>query len=84
MLAGLWEGWRAPSGEVLRTFAIITTNANPPMRQLHDRIPVILEASDWPTWLGEAEGEPASLLPPAPDDTLRGRSAPGSIAERRY
>ncbi len=27
-LAGIWEGWRAPSGEVERSFAIITTDAN--------------------------------------------------------
>ena len=49
--AGLWEGRRPPNGEVLRTFAIITTAANATMRQLHDRMPVILEHDDWPVWL---------------------------------
>ena len=78
--AGLWEGWRAPTGEVLRTFCIMTTNANWPMRQLDDRMPVILEEADWPTWLGEAEGDPVSLLlRPAPDDT---RSSPPDQAAR--
>jgi hypothetical protein len=41
-LAGLWEGWRGPGGEVVRTFTIITTDANEKLRALHDRMPVIL------------------------------------------
>jgi hypothetical protein len=41
------------------------------MTELHDRMPVILEPGDWPAWLGETEGDPASLLHPAPDGTLR-------------
>lgn len=63
--AGLWEGWRAPDGVVVRTFAIITTEANDTMRPLHARMPAILEPEDWPLWLGEVEGDPATLLHPA-------------------
>jgi putative SOS response-associated peptidase YedK len=69
--AGLWEGWKAPDAEIVRTFAIITTDANADMAELHDRTPVILEPADWPVWRGEAEGNPAALLHPAPDHTLR-------------
>ena len=69
--AGLWEGWRSPDGETLRSFAILTTAANATMRQLHERMPVILEPADWPAWLGEAPGEPSALLRPAADDVLR-------------
>ena len=47
------------------TFTIVTTNANPVLRPLHERMPVILEAADWPAWLGEVEGEPADLLRPS-------------------
>jgi putative SOS response-associated peptidase YedK len=61
-LAGLWEGWKAPDGEILRTFAIITTDANAEMAALHDRMPVIVEQADWPLWLGEVDGDPASML----------------------
>jgi putative SOS response-associated peptidase YedK len=49
----------------MRTFTIVTTNANPALRPLHERMPVILEATDWPAWLGEVEGEPAGLLRPS-------------------
>jgi len=69
--AGLWEGWRAPDGGVLRTFVIITTNANAVLRELHERMPVVLEKPDWPLWLGESAGDAAALLHPAPDDVLR-------------
>jgi putative SOS response-associated peptidase YedK len=68
--AGLWEGWRSPEGETLRTFAILTTSANGTMAQLHERMPVILEPTDWPLWLAEADGNPAALMRPAADDVL--------------
>ncbi len=37
--AGLWEHWRGEGDEVVRTFAIVTTDANAPMRAVHDRMP---------------------------------------------
>ncbi len=66
-LGGFW--W--PDGTVTRSFAIITTDANPDVAKLHDRMPVILERSDWPVWLGAAPGDPALLLHPPPAVTLR-------------
>lgn len=70
-LAGVWEGWRSPEGEVLRSFAIIVTAANATMAPIHDRMPVVIDQPDWPLWLGETEGDAASLLHPAAEDTLR-------------
>ena len=64
--AGLWEGWRSPEGETLRTFTIATTTASPDMEGLHDRMPVILEPEAWPMCLGEEPGDHAALLRPAP------------------
>ena len=71
VFAGLWEGFRWPSGEVTRTFCIITTEANGLMTPVHDRMPVILEPADWSLWLGEADGDPATVLHPAGDGVLR-------------
>jgi len=65
VFAGLWEGWRGADGTVLRTFTIVTTNANAVLRPIHERMPVILEPSDWPTWLGEVDDDPAHLLRPS-------------------
>jgi putative SOS response-associated peptidase YedK len=69
--AGLWEGWRSPDGETLRTFTIITTEANAEISKLHNRMPVILGPEVWPVWLGEAHGTPVDLLRPATDGTVR-------------
>ena len=68
-LAGLWEGWRGPDGEVLRGFTVLTTASCPVLRALHERMPVVLEPPDWPLWLGERVGEGggdiAALLRPS-------------------
>jgi len=69
--AGLWEIWCSPKGERLRTFAIITAAARGGVWWLHDRMPVVLEPADWPTWLGEGHGAPADLLHPAAAGVVR-------------
>jgi putative SOS response-associated peptidase YedK len=52
--AGLWERWRDPNdpdGPWLFSCTIVTTTANETMQPIHDRMPVILPASAWDTWL---------------------------------
>jgi putative SOS response-associated peptidase YedK len=72
--AGLWSGWKDPaSGEIRRTFTIVTTAANELMAPLHDRMPVILPRAAWGRWLDpglEDIGELQGLLVPAPDHEL--------------
>ena len=70
-MAGLWESWRDPAGEIRRTFTIATTTANGFMSRIHDRMPVILDPNAWSTWLGEEPGDVAALLRPASEDLLR-------------
>jgi putative SOS response-associated peptidase YedK len=65
VFAGLWEGWRGADGTVMRTFTIVTTQANDALRRLHERMPVVLEEDGWPLWLGEAEGAAGDLLRPS-------------------
>src|ERR1700736_514906 len=72
-LAGLWENWRSPAGEWVRSFAIITTSPNELCAELHDRMTVILARDNWPVWLGEESANPAqlkSLLVPYPSEEL--------------
>jgi putative SOS response-associated peptidase YedK len=49
--AGLWEGWRGADGTVIRSFTILTTEANKALKHLHERMPVILEPAAWQQWL---------------------------------
>jgi putative SOS response-associated peptidase YedK len=60
-LAGLWENWRSPSGEWIRSFAIITTTPNELCAELHDRMPLVLAPEIWPAWLGEEPADPRQL-----------------------
>lgn len=68
---GIWETWHSPDGEILQTFATITTDANKQLVGIQDRMPVIIERENWPLWLGETEGDPSILLRPAPENVLR-------------
>jgi putative SOS response-associated peptidase YedK len=68
---GMWEEWHSPDGETLRTFATLTTEANPELALIQDRMPVIIEETDWPVWLGEADGEPQALMHAVPSAGLR-------------
>lgn len=49
--AGLWDRWRDPSGNWLKTFSILTTTPNAVTSAVHDRMPVILNAEDYDLWL---------------------------------
>jgi putative SOS response-associated peptidase YedK len=70
--AGLWEIWNGDGDEV-RTCAIITTEANDLMSEIHHRMPVILHPEDYEMWLDPSfeEKEPLSaLLKPYPDEAM--------------
>ena len=72
-LAGLWEEWPSPSGEMLRSCVIITTQANPFMARIHHRMPVILDSDRGAAWLAPDLASPQELLaqlPPYPEGAL--------------
>jgi putative SOS response-associated peptidase YedK len=71
--AGLYENWRSPQGEVIRTCTIITTRANEIMKPIHDRMPVIIPADQEDTWLDPTVDDSArllALLEPYPADEM--------------
>jgi putative SOS response-associated peptidase YedK len=72
-MAGLWETWRSPAGETVRSFTIITTTPNTLCAEIHDRMPVILKPETWSAWLGEEPGSVSALkgmLVPYPADEM--------------
>ncbi|MGA9536131.1 MAG: SOS response-associated peptidase [Desulfobacterales bacterium] len=53
--AGLWELWCADDPKTeLRSCAIITTEASPGLRDIHNRMPVVLRAGAHDAWLDPA------------------------------
>jgi putative SOS response-associated peptidase YedK len=72
--AGLYESWRGEgAAEPLRTCVILTTTPNELMKTIHDRMPVILDETEYDRWLNRDEEDAEALramLSPAPDGEL--------------
>jgi putative SOS response-associated peptidase YedK len=70
--AGLWEGWRGPDGNRVRSFAIVTTAANRLVAPLHDRMPAMLAPDAFAAWLDPQSQAPGltSLLQPFPAELM--------------
>ncbi len=61
--AGLWSSWRNPEGGLLETFTILTTESNPDIRGLHDRMPVVVGRDDFGLWLDPKVDDAERLKP---------------------
>ena len=71
--AGLWESWER-DGELIRSCTILTTGANDLMREVHDRMPVILPPEARAAWLDPGTRDPVPLLPllvPYPSEAMK-------------
>jgi putative SOS response-associated peptidase YedK len=70
--AGLWSTIHNAAGQPQTSFAIITTEANELVAQIHNRMPVMLQEKDEEDWLNPqlplADAE--ALLVPYPPDLL--------------
>ena len=72
-IAGLWERWLGPGGEVIESVALLTTAANELLRPIHDRMPAILAPAEYAACLdpGRSDPEPLrALLAPLPPAAL--------------
>jgi putative SOS response-associated peptidase YedK len=49
--AGLWERWKDPTGQWVKSCSILTTTPNAVTAAIHDRMPVILDRGDYDLWL---------------------------------
>lgn len=70
-LAGLFERWLSPEGEVLDTCTIVTTSASEALRSVHERMPVIVPAAHYTRWLDAASTDVADLVVPWSGEPLR-------------
>lgn len=51
MMAGLFSVWKNAAGEEFPTYTIITTSPNELLSEIHNRMPVILDADKYEVWL---------------------------------
>ena len=71
--AGLWEAWKSPEDEWVRSCTIITTAPNTLMEPIHNRMPVILPQEAEETWLNPAIEDPqvlTSFFQPFPAEAM--------------
>lgn len=52
--AGIWDRWTSPDGKIVLSVSILTTDANPLVRDVHDRMPVIVPREHYDLWLDPA------------------------------
>ncbi len=70
-LGGIWENWQDPvSGRWIRTFAILTTQANDLIEPVREWMPLIIPPVHYDRWLSRLEFGPRDLLVPFPSEPL--------------
>jgi putative SOS response-associated peptidase YedK len=72
--AGIWDRWKDPSGQWIRSCSILTTTPNAVTSPIHDRMPVILDRDCYDLWLdpGMTTVEVVTdMLKPYPADLMR-------------
>lgn len=75
--AGLWEYWRPRGAEsdadtadqAVVSMTIITAPSVGPLTKIHDRMPLVLPASEWAAWL-DPRVDPAPMLEPPPAELV--------------
>lgn len=71
--AGLYDEWKNPEGELLRSCTIITTRPNKLVSEVHDRMPVIMDSIALDKWLDPGltdRDQVLGLLNPYPADSM--------------
>lgn len=68
-MAGLWQRWEGQDGRIIESCNIVTTESNPLMAPIHNRMPVILAPDHHELWLDcdpVEKGRLLKLLTPFP------------------
>ena len=62
--AGVWDVWKGDGGAGLTSFSIVTTNAAPSVNAYHNRMPVVLDDSQFDDWMRSTPERAATLMQP--------------------
>ncbi len=71
-MAGLWDEWRDAEGRPLRSYTILTTEANALLKDVHARMPVVIPPEMVDAWLdpGIALKDMAGVFDPYSDEEM--------------
>jgi putative SOS response-associated peptidase YedK len=84
--AGLWEVWRNPQGEDVRTGTLITTEPNAVTQPVHNRMPVILPPDKQDAWLAKETAVEAlqSFLAPYPAEAMQATPVSTAVNSAKF
>lgn len=66
-LAGIYESWKQPDGQLLWSAAILTQEAKPDLAYIHDRMPVLVTPELQESWLNSSTSPLQEVLGSAPN-----------------
>ncbi len=66
-IAGLWESWRGSDGAVVQSCAVVTTEATGTIRELHDRMPIVVGSDAASRWLSGSPEDAAQIVSTSSD-----------------
>jgi putative SOS response-associated peptidase YedK len=72
-LAGIWEWWQKGSEPELLSFSVLTVEPNDLMSHIHNRMPAILQPSDYDRWLSPSDPQrpPVDLVRPFDSEKMK-------------
>ncbi len=72
-VAGIWEKWLSPAGEMIYSFSVLTQSPNQLMSNIHDRMPAILLPEQEALWIDPKLNtkDALAMISPYPDDLLK-------------
>lgn len=70
--AAIFDVWKGTENEIIKSFSLLTTNANQLVGKVHERMPVILSQKDENKWLDSdlKEDEVKRMLVPFPEEKM--------------
>ncbi|MCB0665771.1 MAG: SOS response-associated peptidase [Saprospiraceae bacterium] len=72
-VAGLWENWKSPDGQLIRSFTVLTQDPSESIAHIHDRMPAILDKEQERQWLDMTipPADALEIIAPYDDHFLR-------------
>ncbi len=72
-MAGLWDRWQDPDGQMIFSFTVITQGPNELMKGIHNRMPAILTSEQEELWLADdlPPQELVDMISPYPSELMK-------------